>query len=97
MVWVTLFLLASQTIEQCVLREASEETGYTVTITGLVGIYSAPGRDPRFRSVSIVSGSEHGSNEGKPCWRSPSEVFGHMAFDSEDILKDYLSGKQHII
>src|SRR5712691_455208 len=67
----------SETVEQCVLREAREETGYTVAITGLVGVYSALKRDPRFRAVciaykgSIVSGSEHGSGEGEPRWREP--------------------------
>jgi len=91
-----------ETIEQCVVREAREETGYTVYITGLVGIYCRPGRDPRFRSIaiaykgSVVDGSMHGSSEGEPCWREPREVFGRMAFDCEDMLKDYLSGRQHI-
>ena len=91
-----------ETVEQCVLREAREETGYTVTISGLVGVYSALKRDPRFRAVciaykgSIVSGSEHGSGGGETRWREPGEVFGHMAFDCEDILKDYLSGKQNL-
>src|SRR2546421_3342067 len=90
-----------ETVEQCVLREAREETGYMVNITGLVGIYSRPGRDPRFRAVaiaykgSIVSGSPHGSGEGNPCWREPGEAFGHMAFDCENILKDYLSNRQN--
>src|SRR5207249_11761289 len=56
-----------ETVEQCLLREAREETGYTVAITGLVGIYSALKRDPRFRSASITykgtiaGGSMHGS------------------------------------
>ena len=89
-----------ETIEQCVLREACEETGYTVAINGLVGVYSALDRDPRLRAVSIayrgtiVSGLMHGSGEGEACWRAPEEVFGHMAFDCEEMLKDYLSGKQ---
>lgn len=91
-----------ETVEQCVLREACEETGYTVAITGLVGIYSTPGRDPRFRAIAIaykgniVDGSIHGSGEGRACWSEPREVFGHMAFDCEDMLKDYFSGRQHI-
>jgi len=89
-----------ETVEQCVLREANEETGYTIAITGLVGVYSSPKRDPRFRAVAIaykgtiVSGSPHGSGEGEPCWRAPGEVFGHMAFDCEEMLKDYLSSQQ---
>ncbi|GAC1635555.1 MAG: NUDIX hydrolase [Ktedonobacteraceae bacterium] len=89
-----------ETVEQCVLREAREETGYTVAISGIVGVYSSLERDPRFRSASIaykgsiVSGSVKASIEGKPCWHVPGEVFGRMAFDCENMLKDYLSGKQ---
>ncbi len=89
-----------ETVEQCVLREAEEETGYKVAISSIVGVYSDLKRDPRFRAASIaykgsiVSGSVRASVEGKPCWREPQEVFGHMAFDCEEMLKDYLSGKQ---
>lgn len=91
-----------ETVEQCVLREAEEETGYRVAITGLVGVYSALKRDPRFRAVSIAytgtiaGGDEHGSGEGLPCWCEPAEVFGHMAFDCENMLKDFLSGRQSL-
>ena len=91
-----------ETVEQCVLREVREETGYEIQITDLVGVYSSPKRDPRFRAIaiaykgSIVSGTPHGSGEGEPCWRSPEEVFGHMAFDCENMLKDYLSGQQRL-
>lgn len=89
-----------ETVEQCILREAQEETGYQVVLTGMVGVYSSVKRDPRFRAVAIVytgtivGGTEHGSAEGQPCWRTPGEVFGHMAFDCEHMLKDYLSGQQ---
>ena len=91
-----------ETVEHGVLREASEETGYTVTLTGLVGVYSSLKRDPRFRAVSIaykgtiIGGVEHSSGEGKTCWRTPTEVFGHMAFDCENMLKDYLSDQQRL-
>lgn len=91
-----------ETVEQCVLREAREETGYNVNITGLVGVYSSLKRDPRFRAAAIaykgfiVSGSPHGSGEGELCWRTPEEVFGHLAFDCEEMLKDYISGHQRL-
>ena len=91
-----------ETLEKCVLREVREETGYDIKLTGLVGVYSKFGRDPRFRAISIVykgsivSGTQQSSREGEPCWCSPEEVFGHMAFDSEDMLKDYLSGQQNL-
>ena len=92
-----------ETVEECILRETREETGYTVKITGFVGVYSALERDPRFRAIalaykgSIVEGSLRSSGEGAPCWRTPDEVLGHMAFDCEDMLKDYLSGQTHYI
>jgi 8-oxo-dGTP diphosphatase len=91
-----------ETLEKCVLREVREETGYEIKLTGLVGAYSQLGRDPRFRAIAIaykgtiVSGTQHGSGEGESCWRSPEVVFGHMAFDCEDMLKDYLSGQQSL-
>jgi 8-oxo-dGTP diphosphatase len=89
-----------ETVEHCILREAYEETGYKVQITGLVGVYSSPNRDPRFRAVAIVykgiqvEGFLRASGEGQPHWHAPAEVFGQMAFDNEAILKDYLSGQQ---
>lgn len=91
-----------ETIEQCVLRETSEETGCTVRIDELVGVYSSPRRDPRFRAVCIAyhgtlaGGELHGSNEGEACWREPGAVFGNMAFDCEDMLKDYLNHRQRL-
>lgn len=87
-----------ETIEECVMRETREETGYDVQLTGLIGVYSALDRDPRFRAVAIaytgriIDGVQHGSGEGVPCWRSPEEVMGRMAFDCGPILKDYLEG-----
>ncbi|GAC1664203.1 MAG: NUDIX hydrolase [Ktedonobacteraceae bacterium] len=91
-----------ETLEQCVLREVEEETGYQAAIHRFVGVYSSLKRDPRFRAVAlaytgtIVGGSEHGSGEGKTCWRTPEEVFGHMAFDCENMLRDYISGQQRL-
>jgi ADP-ribose pyrophosphatase YjhB (NUDIX family) len=88
-----------ETVEQCVRREAREETGYNVVIDDFVGVYSALKRDPRLRAVSIaysgsiVDGEERGSGEGATCWREPGEVLGRMAFDCENMLKDYLSGR----
>jgi ADP-ribose pyrophosphatase YjhB (NUDIX family) len=33
-----------ETVAQCAVRETLEETGVTVEVTGLLGIYSDPGR-----------------------------------------------------
>ena len=91
-----------ETVEQCVLREVREETGFSVAIHSLVGVYSGLKRDPRFRAVSIAykgtitGGVAQDSGEGKLCWHEPGEVFGRMAFDCEDMLKDYLSDRQRL-
>ncbi len=91
-----------ETIEQGLIREAHEETGYDVKLTGIVGIYSALDRDPRLRAVSIaykghiVGGTEQNSQEGIPGWYEPEKVFGHMAFDCDTMLKDYLSSQQRL-
>lgn len=92
----------NETIEQCMIREVREETGYDIAVQEFVGVYSALKRDPRFRAVAlaykgtIVSGTELCSGEGKTCWLTPGDVFGHMAFDCESMLKDYICGKQRL-
>lgn len=89
-----------ETVEECVVRETYEETGYSAHITGLVGVYSERRRDPRFRSVAIVykgvvhDGALRTSHEGQPLWCAPGDLFGKMAFDNETIVRDYLSGRQ---
>ncbi len=35
-------LKKGETISQCAVRECQEETGLTVTITGLIGVFSTP-------------------------------------------------------
>lgn len=91
-----------ETVEECVLRETREETGYSVKLIGLVGVYSSLRRDPRFRAVAIaykgviIGGERHDSGEGKSCWCEPGAVLGRMAFDCEHMLKDYLSDHQRL-
>ncbi len=41
------FLQKDETVEQCALREITEETGVTPASIMPVGVYSAPNRDPR--------------------------------------------------
>ena len=40
--------------ELAAIREAKEETGLTVELTGLLGVYSDPARDPRQHTLSVV-------------------------------------------
>ena len=46
--------VGEETVEECAVREAEEETGLHVEIDRLLGVWSKPGRDPRRPSVSCV-------------------------------------------
>jgi 8-oxo-dGTP diphosphatase len=40
--------------ESAAIREAREETGLDIVLTGLLGVYSHPDRDPRSHTLSVV-------------------------------------------
>jgi ADP-ribose pyrophosphatase YjhB (NUDIX family) len=89
-------------ITTTVQRELTEETGLTVLQMGrLVGIYSAPGRDPRFHSVCVAVAAQV---TGTPRVGDPAEVLEIADFHRSDLLalplshdhaqqlQDYLAG-----
>src|SRR4051812_3054373 len=48
------FVEGGETVRQAAVREAAEETGLTVEVSRLVGVYSEPDRDPRGHNVSVA-------------------------------------------
>jgi len=48
------FLGLHETVEECVIREAKEETGLDCRIEGSIGLFSSVDRDPRGRTVSAA-------------------------------------------
>ncbi|MDB9374022.1 NUDIX hydrolase [Nodularia sphaerocarpa] len=89
-------------IPQTVNRELIEETGLElVKITRLVGVYSAPDRDPRIHSICVVVEAEV---KGKMKIQDTLEVMDIQAFPTDSLppgkmshdhtrqLKDYLNG-----
>ncbi|AHJ27298.1 NUDIX hydrolase [Nodularia spumigena CS-584] len=89
-------------IPQTVNRELIEETGLElVQITRLVGVYSAPDRDPRIHSICVVVEAKV---QGKMEIQHTLEVMeiqafpanslplGKMAHDHTRQLQDYLNG-----
>ena len=82
-------------------RELVEETGLELLkIRRLVGVYSAPDRDPRIHSISVVMEAAVG---GTPAVRDTLEIseaqaflptalpFGNLSHDHERQLQDYLN------
>lgn len=47
------FVEVGETTEEAAVREALEETGLSIEIVKLIGVYSEPSRDPRGHTVSI--------------------------------------------
>ncbi len=86
-----------ETTEAAVLREFFEETGLSAKVGKLVGVYSAPDRDPRGHKVSVtytlsdVMGEPKGGDDAKEVkwWRI--DDLPRLAFDHEQILKDGIS------
>ena len=93
-----------ETVEQCALREALEETGLTVEIDRLIGVYSNPKRDPRWHNVTaaylakpvtleLAQTAQAGDDAGEVLWIDPhSERYQEIAiaFDHRAIIADAL-------
>lgn len=89
------FVEYGETVEQCVLREVEEETGYETGIERLLGVYSSLDRDPRGHTVSVVfvlslkGGTLSDSDETHTEWLMLEKI-PPLAFDHDEILADYL-------
>ena len=89
------FVDYGETVEAAAVREAREETGLDVTLTGLLGVYSDPDRDPRHHTISTVFTA---SAAGQPVADDDAADAGvftrdtlpdNIAFDHREILADY--------
>lgn len=89
------FVDVGERLEQAAIREAKEETGLDITLTVLLGMYSAPDRDQRGHTVSAVyvaqaRGTPMAMDDAKNIAIFQPGEWPALAFDHDLILKDYL-------
>lgn len=93
------FVEYGETCEAAARREAKEETGLDVVLTGLVGVYSDPARDPRGHTMSVVYAAqaldpekiEAGDDAAKAVFFA-LDALPPLAFDHGRIVQDFLAG-----
>ena len=91
------FVDCGETCEQAAVREMKEETGLDVVLTGVVGVYSDPKRDPRQHTVSVVYAGvarnprelKAGDDAGQARVFALDEL-PETVFDHDRILSDFL-------
>ncbi|HSA31181.1 MAG TPA: NUDIX hydrolase [Candidatus Omnitrophota bacterium] len=91
------FVDYGESLEQAVVREVQEETGLRFVDFRQMKVYSDPGRDPRFHTVSTVFA---GRGEGQPKAADDAKnlkIIGRdevlkleYAFDHKKVIEDYL-------
>jgi len=89
------FIDAGERAEEAAVREALEETGLSVTLTALLGVYSDPARDTRRHTISTVyvataEGTPSGGDDASEAGLFAENTLpAPLAFDHASILADY--------
>ncbi len=89
------FVDYGESLERAAVREACEETSLDVELTGQLGAYSDPSRDPRQHTISVVftaraTGTPVGADDATEARVFTRETLpAGLAFDHGRILEDY--------
>ena len=91
------FVDIGETTEDACIREAYEETNINVKIIKLIGVFSAPDRDPRGHTISVAYLCEPLTDSEKPIAKDDAQSLEivnftdilsiKLAFDHKDIIK----------
>lgn len=101
------FIDEGEQAEAAAIREMEEETGLEVELTGLLGVYSRPDRDPRQHTLSSVyigkardpDRLKAGDDAKEAAFYDLDNLPEPIVFDHSQIIKDfseYLTGKRQI-
>jgi ADP-ribose pyrophosphatase YjhB (NUDIX family) len=89
-----------ESLEEAARREAREETSLDVRLSGQLGAYSAPDRDPRHHTISVVfvargTGNPRAADDAREVGVfSENTLPAPLAFDHAKILADYFAWKK---
>ena len=91
------FVDYGETVERACVREAKEETGLDVVLTGLLGVYSDPARDQRLHTMSVVftaqavdpEALQAGDDAGRAVFFPLEALPAAIAFDHARIIADF--------
>lgn len=93
------FIDYGESAEDAAVREIREETGLEITDLCQFRVYSAPDRDPRFHTLTVVFTAnstgvpEAGDDAGEADLFGPDELPENLAFDHADVLDDYFKSR----
>jgi 8-oxo-dGTP diphosphatase len=89
------FVEVGESVETAVRREIEEETGLVLDAMAQMHTYSAPGRDPRFPTVSVIfvaraKGSPRAGDDAAEARLFPLKALpADLCFDHRQILEDF--------
>ncbi len=101
------FIEEGEQAEAAAVREMREETGLDVELTGLLGVYSRPHRDPRQHTLSVVftgrprnpEALRAGDDAAAAAFYPPEALPSPLVFDHARILADFaevLAGRRQV-
>jgi len=89
-----------ESLEDCVVREAREETGLETRVAGLVGAYSEPDRDPRGHFITVaynldaIGGALAGGDDADDAKLFPLNALPELAADHAQVIADALKARE---
>lgn len=99
------FVDYGESVETAAVREAKEETNLNVTLIEQFHVYSAPDRDERKHTLSIVfiataAGEATAQDDAKSLaifnpWEASGSLAESLCFDHGQILQDYWRYRQY--